>query len=315
MRCALAGAYGPPDVIQLVTRPDPSPRAGELLIRVEAASVDSADARVRAGSFPRGFGLPARLIFGWSRPRQGVLGVAFAGEVVGLGAGVSGWRVGERVCGLRGMKMGGHAELLCAPARAVARVPEGLSAEDVAGLLFGGSTAWHFLMRLGQLQPGQRVLVNGASGAVGSLALQVARWRGAKVCGVSSAKNRALVLRLGAEEHWDHAQGPVAELGPRFDLVLDAVGHLNRHSGRALLAPGGKLALAVADLEDTLLARGPVLAGPAPDRPEELAPLLGLAAEGQLRPVVEAVWPLERVVEAHRLVDSGRKVGHLVLRP
>ena len=180
-------------------------------------------------------------------------------------------------------------------------------------MLFGGSTARHVLHDV--VAPGTRVLVNGASGSVGSAAVQVAHLAGAHVTAVCSADNADLVRSLGADEVVDQARTSVLDLPASYDVVLDAVGNLDRGSGRRLLAPSGVLVLAVAGLVDTVRARGKVRAGPSPEDPADVAWLLDRLAAGELQPVVSRTLPLAEIVEAHRIVDTGRKVGNLVVVP
>ena len=209
--------------------------------------------------------------------------------------------------------MGAHAELVAVRADRMIHKHADVSHEQAAAILFGGKTARHFLRDL--VAPGRRVLVNGASGAVGTAAVQIAHLAGAHVTGVCSARNADLVRSLGAAEVVDHARTSVLELPETYDVVLDAVGNLDRRSGRRLLTPDGVLILAVAGLADTVLSRGQVRAGVSSEDPADFAWLLDRIAAGELRAVVDRTLPLSRIVEAHRLVDSGRKVGNLVLTP
>lgn len=313
MRAAVVERYGPPEVVEVRDVPAPEVRRGRLLVRVRATAVTSADGRIRAARFPRGFGPFARLAFGVRRPRRTVLGGVFSGVVEEVGPGVSGFSVGDEVCGMTGVSFGGHAELVCVPAAKTSRKPAGVSHEDAAGVLFGGATALHFLGD--RVRPGQRVLVNGASGAIGTAAVQLARNAGAHVTAVCSGRNADLVRSLGADEIVDHTTTSVLDLPATHDVVLDTVGNLDRHSGRRLLAPGGVVLLAVAGLTDLVLARGDVRAGTSAEDPAVFDRLLALVAAGDLDPVVSRTLPLDEVVEAHRVVDSGRKVGSLVLTP
>jgi NADPH:quinone reductase-like Zn-dependent oxidoreductase len=214
---------------------------------------------------------------------------------------------------MTGIGMGAHAELAAVRADRLTAVPAGVSHEDAAAVLFGGSTARHFLDDV--VAPGRRVLVNGASGAVGTAAVQVAHLAGAHVTAVCSERNAELVRSLGADEVVDHTRTSVHHLATTYDVVLDAVGNLDRRSGRRLLAPSGVLVLAVAGLVDTVLARGNVRAGGSAEDPAHFAWLLERLAAGELRPVVGRTLPLAEIVEAHRVVDSGRKVGNLVVTP
>ena len=315
MRAIVVNRYGPPEVAQLRDVPDPVARRGEVVVAVAATAVSAGDARMRSGEFPPGFGAVARLAIGLRGPRRRILGVCFAGVVAEVGDEVDGLRVGDRVAGMGGARVGGHAERLAVDATRAVRIPEGVSEAQAAGALFGGVTALHFLRDKGRLQPGERLLVNGASGSLGSAAVQLGRALGATVTGVASAANAELVRRLGAERAVDYAATPVASLDARFDVVLDAVGNLSRAEGMRLLAPGGRLVLAVAGLGDTIAARGSVIVGPAAESPELVAEVLRRVAAGDLDPLVEEVGGLDAVPEAYRRIATGRKVGNLVVDP
>lgn len=323
MRAIVVNNYGPPEVARVAELPTPVPRAGEVLVRVHAAGVTSGDARMRSGVFPRGFALPGKLAMGVRGPRSRVLGVVFSGEIAELGEGVDHLAVGDRVAGMPGAAAGSHAENVRVKAAKAVPLPDALSHDAAAAVLFGGSTALDYLetkagltARLAE-KPGTTVLVNGASGAVGTAAVQLARHLGARVSGVTSAANAELVRGLGAERTIDYRATPVASLaaaGERFDVVFDTVG-ITAASGRELLADGGVLLLTVAGLADTIAARGNVKAGVASEHPEHLAAVLQLAADGVLDPLIEASYPLAAIAEAYARVDSGRKVGNLVLHP
>ncbi len=313
MRAAAVERYGPPEVAQVREVADPVAGKGQVLVRVRATTLNSGDARIRGCRFPPGFALPGRLALGWRGPRRGVLGVVYSGTVEAVGPRVSGVAVGDEVCGMTGAAMGAHAELAAVRADRLTAKPAGVSHEQAAAILFGGSTARHFMGDL--VGPGKRVLVNGASGAVGSAAVQLAHLVGAHVTGVCSDRNADLVRSLGAEEVLDHATTSVLDLPAIYDVVLDTVGNLDRRSGRRLLAADGVVILAAASLADTVLARGNVRAGVSSEDPENFAWWLERIGAGELRAVVDRTLPLSEIAEAHRLVDSGRKVGNLVLVP
>jgi NADPH:quinone reductase-like Zn-dependent oxidoreductase len=315
MRAAVADRYGPPEVVRTVEIPQPAVGADEVLVRVEAVAVTSGDARIRGARFPTGFAVPARLAFGISRPRRRVLGGSFSGVVEAVGPRVTGIAAGDEVCGMTGVRMGAHAEYVAVPAKKLARKPAGVSHEQAAGLLFGGSTALFFLRDKAAVGPGMSVLVNGASGAIGTSAVQLAKHFGATVTGVTSAANAGLVTGLGADRVIDYTKKDLSRIADRFDVVLDAVGNLTVSSGRRLLAEGGVLMLAVAGLVETVRARGDVVAGSAPERVEDFELLLELAAAGEITVVIDQVHDLGDIVEAHRRVDSGHKVGNVVVRP
>lgn len=315
MRAAVVDRYGPPDAARVVEVPRPVPRKDEVLVRVVAAAVTSGDARIRGGRFPPGFALPARLAFGLRGPRRRILGMVFSGLVEDVGPGVANVAPGDAVCGMTGMSMGAHAEYVCVAAQRITAVPSGVSQADAAGLLFGGSTALYFLRDKAPVRPGMSVLVNGASGAVGSNAVQLAKHFGATVTGVTSAGNADFVRGLGAHHVIDYAVTDIRTLAERFDVVFDAVGNLSIASGRPLLRDGGVLVLAVASLWDMLRARRGVVAGSSPEQAADFAWLLERLATHDLRVVLEHTFPLEQIGDAYRLVDSGHKRGNVIVRP
>jgi NADPH:quinone reductase-like Zn-dependent oxidoreductase len=315
MRAAVYERYGPPEVVAVREVPTPAPGKGEVLVRVHATAVTAADSRLRAARFPRGFGPFARLAFGVTRPRKRVLGSCLSGVVEAVGPGDAGLAVGDEVCGMSGTRMGAHAELAVVGAERLVPKPAGVSHDDAAGVLFGGTTAWQFLHVKSAVSRGDRVLVVGASGAVGSAAVQLAAIAGAQVTAVTSAPNADLVRELGAAEVVDYRSTDFTALSDRFDLVVDTVGTLTKATGRPLLAPDGVLLLVAADLLGTVTARGNVRAGVAAEDTADMTALLDLVADGSLRVPLDSVLPIGDIVAAHRRVDSGRKVGNIVLRP
>jgi NADPH:quinone reductase-like Zn-dependent oxidoreductase len=315
MRAAVVDRYGPPEVVRLAEVARPVPADDEVLVRVVAVAVTSGDARIRAGRFPPGFAVPARLAFGLRRPRRAVLGSCLSGTVEASGPGAAAFVPGDEVCAMTGTRMGAHAEYVTVPVGRLARVPPGVSHEDAAGVLFGGTAALCFLRDRASVGAGNSVLVNGASGAVGTNAVQIARHLGATVTAVTSAANAELVTGLGAQRVIDYTRTDVTGLTERFDVVLDTVGNLTITTGRPLLAPDGVLVLAVASLGDTIRARGNVVAGSAPERVQDFDHLLTLITAGALTVVHDRTFGLDGIVEAHRRVDSSHKVGNIILRP
>ncbi|WP_347756349.1 NAD(P)-dependent alcohol dehydrogenase [Agrococcus sp. ProA11] len=315
MRAAVVDRYGPPAVARITELADPRPKRGQVVVRVEAAAVTSGDARIRGGRFPAGMGVPARLALGLRGPRNRVLGMAVSGTVGAVGAAVTGLAVGDGVAGMTGARMGAHAELVAIEARRLVRKPAALSHDAAAAALFGGTTAWHFLHDVAKLRAGQDVLVIGASGAVGTSAVQLAKLAGATVTGVASDRNRALLQRLGVDEHVDYTTTDPVGLGRRFDVIIDAVGTLTPASARALVREGGTAVLAVASLGQLLRARGPVKAGTAPGSAALVERLLPLLEQGVLDPVIQQALPLADIADAYEIVDSGRKVGNVLVRP
>ena len=304
----------------LIERPDPEPGPGEVRLRIHAASLSSADWRVGTATVPPGFGLPMRLALGLRGPRRDILGTDGAGVIDAVGAGVTAWRPGDAVIAVAGLRFGMHAERAVLPeAGAIVAMPPGLSFVEAAALPFGGLTALHFLERAARLRAGERLLVVGASGAVGVAAVQIGRHLGASVAGVCSAGNAALVRDLGAARVFDHAREDALEAGP-WDVILDAAGTVPPRAGARALAPGGRLLLVLAGLGRVLaapLVRGGgrrAFAGPAPDRPDDLRRVIALARAGALRSVIDAVHPLDEFGAALARVASGRKRGAVILR-
>lgn len=315
MRAAVIDRYGAPDVVRVAEVDPPAPGPGEVLVRVRAASVTSGDARIRAARFPRGFTVPARLVLGVLGPRRRILGGTFSGVVEQAGSKVTDLAAGDQVCGMTGGRLGTHAELVAVPGGRVVPKPPEVTHDAAAGVLFGGTTALYFLRDQAVVTPGARVLVNGASGAVGTNAVQLAKHFGGTVTGVTSAANAALVTALGADRIIDHTSMSLTEVSDRFDVVVDTVGNLDATSGRRLLTEDGVLVLGVAGLWETVRARGRVKAGPAPERAEDFEFLLQLVARDELAVVIDEVVSLEEIARAYERVDSGHKVGNLIVRP
>ena len=315
MKAAVNQQYGGPEVVRIAEVAQPVPGANEVLIRVRAAAVTSADARIRAARFPRVFRVPARLMFGIRRPRKHILGSSFSGVIEAVGPKVTGFEPGDEVCAMTGIKFGAHADYVALPAKKVARKPASVTHEDAAGVLFGGATALFFLRDKAQVGPGQSVLINGASGAVGTNAIQLAKQFGAIVTAVTSGANRELVTQLGADNVIDYTKVDLLSIAERFDVVLDTVGNLGIKTSRPLLTAEGVALLAVADLGTILTARGNVITGTAPERAEDAQLLLNLIEEGTLTVVYDGVFDLDDIVEAHLRVDSGHKRGNIIVRP
>lgn len=320
MRAAVCQRYGPPEVVVVKERPAPRLRPGEILVRVEATTVTTADARLRALRVPAGFGCLAPALFGFGAPRRATLGVECAGVVDAVAGTGSRFRVGDRVVGMDGVSMGCHAEYKVFPfGGALVPMPPGLTFVEATSLPFGGLTAIDFLRR-GRLVAGERVLVVGAAGSVGSSAVQLAKATGAHVTAVCSAANRELVLRLGADATIDYTREDLTKLGERYDLVLDTVGSASLTEGASILRPGGRLLLVAASLWQMLAApwvrlfgRAHVVAGPSAERRDDLEKLVALVTRRRLVPVVDDVLPFERIAEAHARVDGGHKRGSVVL--
>ena len=320
MKAILYQQYGPPDVLQMADIAKPVPKPNEILIKTYATTVTSGDWRVRSLTVPAGFGWMTRLVFGVSRPRQPILGSELAGVVESVGEAVSRFKVGDAVFAFSDARMGCYAEYKCMPQDgAVACKPPGLSYGEAAALSFGGTTALDFLRRA-KLQRGESVLINGASGAVGAAAVQLARHFGAHVTAVCSTANMAWVRALGASQVIDYTQEDFTQNGQTYHVIMDTVGTAPFSRCQASLRDGGRLLLVLAGLADMLhapwasLTSGKrVIAGPVSVRAEDLPLLAELAAAGAFKAVIDRRYRFEQMVEAHRYVDSGRKKGNVVV--
>jgi NADPH:quinone reductase-like Zn-dependent oxidoreductase len=299
----------------------PTPKDNEVLIRIHATTVSTGDWRARSLKMPAGFGVLGRLVFGVFGPRQPILGTELAGEIVAVGESVTKWRPGDQVFGFPGAAYGCHAEYRTMPQDGmIARRPANLSREEAAVLSFGGTTALSFLRDKGGIQPGDAVLIVGASGCVGSAAVQLARHFGASVTGVCSTSNRDLVLRLGAERAIDHILGDFAASAEQYDLILDTTGTAPYSRCGHMLKTGGRLLVVHGSLSQALGLKGPSrasgkksIAGVAAFQPADLQLLADLASSGVFKPLIDRCYPLENVVEAHAYVDTGHKRGSVVL--
>ncbi|MBI3004758.1 MAG: NAD(P)-dependent alcohol dehydrogenase [Ignavibacteriales bacterium] len=320
MKAFVYERYGPPDVLELRDVPKPVPKDNEVVIKIHATTVTSGDWRARTLNVPKGFGLMSRLFFGISKPRQPILGTELAGEVEAIGKDVRKFKIGDKIFAFAGAGMGCYAEYKCMPEDGpLALKPANLTYEEAAALSFGGTTALNFFRR-GKLQSGEKVLVNGASGGVGTAAVQLARHFGADVTGVCSAANVDLVRSLGAAQVIDYTKEDFTKNGETYDVIVDTVGTAPFSRCKGSLKEEGRLLLVLGELSDLLqipwvamTGKKRIIGGPASERPEDLRFLAQLAEEGKLRPVIDRRYPLEQVVEAHRYVDTGRKRGNVVI--
>lgn len=320
MKAALAASYGSPDVITLSTIDAPRVGPDDLLVQVRATTVSSGDARVRAARFPRGFGWIAPLMFGWKKPRNPVLGAEASGVVLAVGAKVTRFKPGDEVFGLAGMRMGAHAEQVVLSQRgAVALKPKNVSFEHAAALCFGGTTMLSYYRRA-RLARGERVLVNGATGAVGVAAIQLAKQSGAHVTAVCSARGEALARSLGADEVIDYEREDFCARTAAWDVIVDCVGNAPYARSVGALRERGRFVAVVAGLYEIVsalwinaISSKKLIAGPIDELREDAERLAELASRGEFVPVIDRSLSFEHIREAHALVDSGRKRGSVVL--
>jgi NADPH:quinone reductase-like Zn-dependent oxidoreductase len=320
MKAIVYERYGPPDVLELKEVAKPTPKDNEVLIKTHATTVTTGDWRARSLEMPVGFGPIARLVFGVSRPRQPILGTELAGEIESVGKDVGKFKIGDQVFAFPGASMGSYAEYKCMPeGGAVALKPPNLTYDEAAAMSFGGTTALLFFRR-GKLQRGERVLVNGASGGVGSAAVQLAKHFGADVTGVCGTANVELVRSLGADHVIDYTQEDFTKNGETYDVIVDTAGTAPFSRSKRSRREKGRLLQVLGGLPDLLqipwvsmTSSKKVIGGPAAGRAEDLRFLAKLAAAGEFKPVIDRRYPFEQIAEAHRYVDKGHKRGNVVI--
>ncbi|MFN2239490.1 MAG: NAD(P)-dependent alcohol dehydrogenase [Thermoanaerobaculia bacterium] len=320
MKAVVYQQYGGPDVLRFTEVTTPVPKNDEVLIRIHATTVTAADWRVRSLSVPKGFGLISRLAIGVTGPRQPILGTELSGVITAIGKAVTKFKPGDAVFAFPGIRMGCHAEYRCmAEEAAVALKPANLSQDQAAALSFGGTTALHFL-REAKLSAGEKVLVNGASGAVGTAAVQLARHFGAEVTAVCSAGNADLVRSLGADHIIDYTTEDFTRNGRVYDVIMDTAGTAPFARSSGSLREGGRLLLVLGGLRDllsipwiALTNSRRVIGGTAKEKSSDLRLLADLAERGEFTPVIDRRYRFDEIVEAHRYVDTGRKKGNVVI--
>lgn len=320
MKAIVYEEYGAPEVLHLKELEKPAIKTDEILVRIHATTVSSADARLRSMNVPRGFRLITRLVFGFTKPKKGTLGQEFAGEVVAVGKAVTEFKEGDAVFGSSG-KMGCYAEYVAVPESGpIVLKPANLSDDEAASIPFGALSSLVYLRDLGKIKAGQKVLVNGASGSLGTFAVQLAKYFGAEVTGVCSTGNISLVKSIGADHVVDYTQTDFATRDDRYDIIFDTVGNLTFSHAKKALTLNGRLLLAVAGIPQFLqmlwigiVSRKKVIAGVAEFKKEDLAFIKELIESGSIKPVIDSRYPLEKTVEAHRYVDKGHKKGGVVI--
>ena len=301
MKAIVYEKYGPPEVLQLKELEKPAPRANEVLVKVHATTVTVGDSRMRSFTVPRAQWIFARLYLGITKPKRTILGMELSGEVEAVGADVTRFVPGDQVFGSTfATRFGGYVEYKCLPEDGVlALKPANISYAEAAALTGAGMTALRCL-RKAQIQPGERVLIYGASGAVGTNAVQLAKHFGASVTAVCSTTNVGMVQALGADQVIDYTQEDFTRRAETYDVIFDAVGKLAAAPAKKRLTPAGRylnVHKASSGREST----------------EDLLFLKGLVEAGKLKVVIDRSYPLEQIVEAHRYVDQGHKKGNIAI--
>jgi NADPH:quinone reductase-like Zn-dependent oxidoreductase len=322
MRAVVYDRYGPPDVLRIEDVARPEPKEDEVLVKVHATTVNRSDVHIREANRTSGMAtsLLSRLVSGVRRPRQPVLGSEFAGEVETVGPSVKEFSVGDKVFGSSGLRFGAHAEFMCIrESRRIAHMPAGMSFAEAAPICDGALNAL-MCLKVADLKKGRRILIYGASGAIGTAGVQLARHFGADITAVCSTKNLELVKSLGADRVIDYTQEDFTKNGQTYNVIFDAVGKHSFSRSKGSLEPDG-LYLPTDGFENLFLALWtPRFAGkkvvfqiPPRQTKQDVLFLKKLVEAGEYRPVIDRCYPLEQVIEATRYVETQQKTGNVVL--
>jgi len=320
MKAITSRSYGSPSVLNIEDIEKPTPKDKEILVKIIASAVSSGDARIRALNVPFGFKFITKLAFGFNKPKQPVLGVVFSGIVESIGKDVKEFKIGDEVFGASS-NFGCHAEYVAIPETgAVNFKPKNLSFEEAAAMPFGGLTSLKYLRDFGKIKSGEKILIVGASGDLGVLGVQLAKYYGAEVTGVCSTPNLELVRSLGAEKVIDYTTSNFTENGEVYDMIYDTIGVTKFSECKNSLAKNGRLLLAAAGMPQylqvltTSMSSGKkVVAGVAMFNKQDLKVLTDLIESEKIKPVIVKRFPLANTAEAHAYVDSGRKVGSAII--
>ena len=322
MKTIICTAYGDADILQMQERDRPTITADGYLVRVHATSATTADWRIRSLSLPIGFGFLGRLLFGLFKPRNPILGTELAGTIVERGEHATAFAIGDAVIVQCGASMGAYAEYrIVTDSDCIIRKPDGLSFEEAAVLSFGASTAWAYLMEKAMIKSGQSILIYGASGSVGSAAVQIAKAVGATVTAICSSANQDLMTEIGADHVIDYQSENFLENGQQYDVIFDAVGTLSYLACRKSLHSHGQLLLVSANLIQMLQAllascfgQQRVVIGVVKESRERLASILHLVEQKQYRVLIDQIFPMECTSMAHRYIEKRHRKGNVAIQ-
>jgi len=321
MKAVVYTKYGAPDVLHIEEIEKPAPGDDEVLIKIHAAEVTKADCEMRSFRFAvKWFWLPLRLAFGLVRPRKKVLGGYFAGEVVSVGKDVTKFNKGDQVFGATRLRLGAYGEYVCLPADyTIVQKPQNMSFEEAAAVPLGGLNALHFL-RKANVQAGEKVLVNGAGGSIGTFGVQIARAMGAKVTAVDSTIKEEMLHSIGADQFIDYTREEFTKSGQTYDVILSMVARSSYSGCIKALKPGGRYLIANPRLSDmlrsvftSLFTDKTAIFAFAQEKEEELLALKKMIEEGKIKSTVDKIYPPEQVAEAHRRVETEQRLGTVVL--
>lgn len=321
MKAVVYTRYGSPEVLQLHEVEKPTPRDNEVLIRVHAGTVTAGDCELRSFTFPVWLRLPIRLWLGIRKPRKNILGQELAGEIEAVGKDVTRFKAGDQVFAATGFGLGAYAEYKCLPENGVLAIkPTSMTYEEAAAVPVAGLEALHF-MRQGKIQTGQKVLISGAGGSIGTFAVQLAKSLGAEVTGVDRTAKLKMLRSIGADHVIDYTQQDFTKSGETYDVFFDVMGKASFSGAIKSLAPGGYYLLGNAGLSQMLRGRWTsmtsgkkVVVGAAKQKTEDLMFLKSLIEAGKLKSVIDRCYPLDQTAEAHRYVETGQKQGHVVIK-
>ena len=322
MKAIVHTKYGPPDELKLKEVEKPVPKDNEVLIKIHATTVTTSDCNVRNFTFvPKSFIFFARIMFGFKKPKINILGIDLAGAIEAVGKDVKLFKEGDHVFGSPGTKFGGHAEYSCVPEDgALVIKPANMRWEEAAAISLAGNTALFFIRDLGEIQAGQKILIHGASGAIGTYAVQLAKYYGAEVTGVCSATNAEMVKSLGADKVIDYTKEDFTKSNERYDFVFDVVGKTTFSQCKGLLKQKGIYLENMLELKDILkmmwtsiIGGKKIKGGVSKESVENLNFLIELIESGKLQPVIDRSFPLEKTAEAFKYVEKGHKKGNVII--